>query len=130
MSGVMKPFDTLFGVVINRLSSRRALMLPSFDATYPRAYMRRPASTMSARTCSSTRLLMTFRPACGRRPWRSTGQWAQTSDSGPLELGSALLGAEVMRRAAGGQRTRRARRHVGAAYRIADQLHSRRLGAP
>ncbi|MNC99748.1 hypothetical protein D3C83_181380 [compost metagenome] len=33
MSGVMKPFDTLFGVVTSRVSSRRTLMLPSFDAT-------------------------------------------------------------------------------------------------
>ena len=33
MSGVMNPFDTLFGVVISRWSSRRTLMLPSFDAT-------------------------------------------------------------------------------------------------
>jgi hypothetical protein len=33
MSGVMKPLDTLFGVVIRRASSRRALMLPSFEAT-------------------------------------------------------------------------------------------------
>ena len=33
MSGVMNPLETLFGVVINRLSSRRALMLPSLDAT-------------------------------------------------------------------------------------------------
>ena len=40
MSGVMNPLDTLFGVVIRRPSSRRALMLPSLDATYPRAYMR------------------------------------------------------------------------------------------
>ncbi len=31
MSGVMNPFDTLFGVVISRRSSSRALMLPSFD---------------------------------------------------------------------------------------------------
>jgi hypothetical protein len=37
MSGVMNPFDTFFGVVIRRLSSRRALMLPSFEAMYERA---------------------------------------------------------------------------------------------
>ena len=37
MSGVMKPLETLFGVVISRESSRRALMLPSLLATYPRA---------------------------------------------------------------------------------------------
>ncbi len=42
MSGVMKPFETLFGVVISRSSSRRALMLPSFDATY-RARAHAPA---------------------------------------------------------------------------------------
>jgi hypothetical protein len=33
MSGVMNPFETLFGVVINRLSSSRTLMLPSLLAT-------------------------------------------------------------------------------------------------
>jgi hypothetical protein len=58
MSGVMNPFDTLFGVVMSRLSSSRALMFPSLEATYPRAYIRRPASTMSARSCSSTRVLI------------------------------------------------------------------------
>src|SRR5262245_44498887 len=57
MSGVMKPFDTLLGVVTRRWSSRRALMLPSLLATKPRAYKRRPTSTMSARTCSSARVL-------------------------------------------------------------------------
>jgi hypothetical protein len=29
----MKPFDTLFGVVMRRWSSMRTLMLPSLDAT-------------------------------------------------------------------------------------------------
>src|SRR5437016_5415479 len=58
MSGVMNPFDTLLGVVIRRVSSSRALMLPSLLATNPRAYRRRPASTMSARICSSARVLI------------------------------------------------------------------------
>src|SRR5258705_9900193 len=58
MSGVMKPFDTLLGVVINRWSSSRALMLPSLLATKPLAYRRRPTSTISARSCSSLRVLI------------------------------------------------------------------------
>ena len=33
MSGVMKPLETFFGVVISRRSSSRTLMLPSFEAT-------------------------------------------------------------------------------------------------
>jgi len=33
MSGVMKPLETPLGVVSSRVSSRRTLMLPSFDAT-------------------------------------------------------------------------------------------------
>src|SRR5436190_3828421 len=57
MSGVMNPFDTLFGVVIRRVSSSRALTLPSLLATNPRVYRRRPTSTMSARICSSARVL-------------------------------------------------------------------------
>src|SRR5687767_14716838 len=32
--------------------------VPSFEATKPRSYMRRPASTISARICSSTRVLI------------------------------------------------------------------------
>ena len=55
MSGVMNPFDTLLGVVRISWSSIRMLMLPSFDATYPRAYIRLPTSTMSARNASSAR---------------------------------------------------------------------------
>src|SRR6188474_3153461 len=99
MSGVMNPFDTLFGVVINRFSSRRALMLPSFEATKPRSYMRRPASTISARICSSRRVFM----------------------SGAV-LGAACFGTEVVGRAAGAQRQRGARRDKRSAHRVAGKL--------
>src|SRR5688572_27273112 len=94
MSGVMKPFDTLFGVVIRRSSSSRTLMLPSLLATYARAYRRRPTSTMSARICSSAR----------------------------DELIAAFLRAEVARRSPRRQRQSRARCHVGPAHRVAFQL--------
>src|SRR6476620_12268900 len=53
MSGVMNPLQTLLGVMTRRSSSSRALMLPSFEAVYPRAYSRRPTSTMSARSWDS-----------------------------------------------------------------------------
>src|SRR4051812_9364903 len=102
MSGVMYPLDTAVGVVIRRVSSRRTLMLPSLDATYPRAYMRRPISTISARSCSSTRVLID--PSRPERP-------------------PALFGTEVMRRTRGGQRQFLLRRHVGPTDRIPDQFH-------
>src|SRR5688572_24939809 len=108
MSGVMNPFDTLFGVVISRSSSRRALMLPSFEATYPRAYMRRPASTMSARICSSWRVLMKSRLSAGP------------------ELVPALRRAEIVRRSTRRDRERTARCDVGAAHRIPGELHGAR----
>src|SRR5678815_2152549 len=100
MSGVMNPLETLLGVVISRDSSRRALMLPSLLATYPRAYRRRPASTISARSCSSTRVL--------------------------AKLSSAFLGAEVVRRRSHLEESCVARRHPGAAHRIAYELDGRR----
>ncbi len=49
----MKPLQTLVGVISSRPASSLTLMLPSFDAVYPRAYSRRPTSTMSVRSCSS-----------------------------------------------------------------------------
>ena len=60
MSGVMNPLQTLFGVMSRRAASSLTLMLPSFEAVYPRAYMRRPTSTMSARSEDS--VLKRFAP--------------------------------------------------------------------
>src|SRR5687767_4436643 len=101
MSGVMNPFDTLFGVVMSRRSSRRTLMLPSLLATYAREYSRRPTSTMSARTCSSARDVLI----------------------------PAFLRAEVARRSALLERQGRARRHKRAAHRVAPQLDVRQRTA-
>ncbi len=50
MSGVMKPLDTLVGVISSLSGPMRTLMLPSFDATKPRSQRRRPISQMSARS--------------------------------------------------------------------------------
>ena len=109
MSGVMNPFETLFGVVISRVSSRRALMLPSLLATYARAYSRRPASTISARSCSSNRVLMGSRqPAAGSGQHVNICSLPAACCRPPAEFRSAFLGAEVVRRAAGAQRERRA----------------------
>src|SRR6476620_6067590 len=50
MSGVMNPLATPLGVINRRSPPIRTLILPSFDAVYPRAYIRRPTSTMSLRS--------------------------------------------------------------------------------
>ena len=69
---------TLFGVVIRRESSSRALILPSLLATYPRAYMRRPASTISARSCSSTRVLILVETSYGTPRSRNSASSIRT----------------------------------------------------
>src|SRR5215216_5075465 len=125
MSGVMNPFDTLFGVVINRRSSRRALMLPSFEATKPRSYMRRPASTISARICSSRRVLIEKESdsrshgdtKSGRsyrcKPPRFRAVVATSQRSRGAIFGAAFFGTEVVGRTAGAQRQRGPRRNEG-----------------
>src|SRR5262245_38010963 len=110
MSGVMKPLETLFGVVINRVSSSRALMFPSLDATYARAYSRRPASTMSARTCSSMRVLISWHGAhaegCALRgPLVERRLQPPRSRPAP-EAVAAAVGAEIVRYVAGSQSQR------------------------
>src|SRR3954453_16674520 len=117
MSAVMYPFDTAVGVVIRRWPSSRALMLPSFDATYPRAYMRRPTSTISARSCSSVRVVITVGRGLAHTIHRTGLRGSRP------ELAAALLRTEEMRLAAGGQRQFLPRRHEYPADRIPNELH-------
>src|SRR5688572_3218784 len=72
---------------------------------------------MSARTCSSTRLLIG-----SGGPYRPTPAHLTV-----FEFRPALLGTEIVRRPARFGRQRRRWRHKRAAHRVAYQLHRRRL---
>src|SRR6185436_8015628 len=109
MSGVMKPFETLVGVVRMRSASRRTLMLPSFEATKPRAHRRRPSSTMSSRSCASD---LAMRGASHARLWLAGGG----------VLVAARHRAVVARLTRDARGDRRIARDVGRAHRILDQL--------
>ena len=70
ISGVMNPLQTLLGVMRSRPAPSRTLMFPSLEAVYRRAYMRRPTSTMSARSESSALMRYardTYRSSCRNR---------------------------------------------------------------
>src|SRR5688572_12330351 len=84
MSGVMKPLHTLLGVIKRRSVSRRTLMFPSFEAVYPRAYMRRPTSTMSARSEVSV-LMRGGRGICLGRSRSRNETAAVRSTTSPLD---------------------------------------------
>ena len=72
------------------MSSSRALMLPSLLATYPRAYRRRPASTMSARICSSARVLIIRSNLQDHEPRRRGGSESSFQENAPCLRASAV----------------------------------------
>src|SRR6266851_7473475 len=92
MSGVMKPLQTLFGVMSRRSDPSLTLMFPSLDAVYPRAYMRRPTSTMSARSEDS----LVMRYGTGTHP--GTRRSRRTRGCGRRRASPPGRGSETCRR--------------------------------